>query len=87
MNERIASEIDVMSQEAQEFLVKSFEQDVSQLYSKCKSNQFDFNFREASEKEQIEFLQKLSRDTFIAHSLLQNIGVDCDSIVAKRVTA
>jgi len=32
MNERIASEIEVMSQEAQEFLVKSFEQEVSQLY-------------------------------------------------------
>jgi hypothetical protein len=27
----------------------------------------------------------LSRDTFISHSLLQNIGVDCDEIVAKRV--
>jgi hypothetical protein len=44
MNERIASEIDVMSQEAQDYLVKSFEQDVHQLYLRCKQNQNDYNF-------------------------------------------
>jgi len=38
MNERIASEIEVMSQEAEEFLVKSFEQDITQLYARCKQN-------------------------------------------------
>jgi hypothetical protein len=38
MNERIASEIEVMSQEAEEFLVKSFEQDITQLYARSKQN-------------------------------------------------
>ena len=42
---------------------------------------------EASQSEQIEFLTNLSRDTFISHSLLQNIGVNCDGIVAQRVMA
>lgn len=42
---------------------------------------------EASQSEQIEFLTNLSKDTFISHSLLQNIGVDCDGIVAQRVMA
>jgi hypothetical protein len=85
MNERIASEIEVMSQEAQEYLKKSFEQDVNQLYARCKSNQTDFNFEEASQSEKIDYLKKLSRDTFIAHSMLQNIGVDCDSIIVQKV--
>lgn len=42
---------------------------------------------EASQSEQIEFLTNLSKNTFISHSLLQNIGVDCDGIVAQRVMA
>lgn len=45
----------------------------------------EFNFEEAGQAEQIEFLKKLSRDTFIAHSMLQNIGVDCDNIIVQRV--
>jgi hypothetical protein len=36
MNERIASEIEVMSSEAQDFLLKSYEKDLSQLYTKLK---------------------------------------------------
>lgn len=42
---------------------------------------------EASQSEQIEFITNLSKNTFISHSLLQNIGVDCDGIVAQRVMA
>jgi hypothetical protein len=37
MNERIACEIEVMSNEAQDFLLKSFEKDLNQLYIKCKA--------------------------------------------------
>ena len=67
--------------------MKSFEQDIAQLYSRCKSNQSEFNFENATQTEQIEYLIKLSRDTFIGHVMLQNIGVDCDNIISQRVIA
>ena len=54
---------------------------------KVSNNQTDFNWEAASQAEQIEFLQSFSRDTYISHSLLENIGVDCDNIVSQRVVA
>ena len=84
MNERIASEIEVMSQEALDFLQKSFERDLNQLYLKLKSDK-NGDFESLDQSAQIENLKQKSQDTLISHILLQNIGVNCDQIVAQKV--
>lgn len=73
MNERIASEIEVMSQEAQDFLLKSYEKDLNQLYIQCKPQ-----FEGLDQTAQINLLRSQSQDTLISHVLLQNIGVNCE---------
>lgn len=80
MNERIASEIEVMSQEAQDFLLKSFEKDLSQLYSQCKPE-----LENSDQSTQINLLKQKSQDSLISHILLQNIGVNCDELISQKV--
>jgi lipid II:glycine glycyltransferase (peptidoglycan interpeptide bridge formation enzyme) len=73
MNERIACEIEVMSNEAQDFLLKSFEKHLHQLYITCKPQ-----LESLEQAAQIEHLKTQSQDTLISHILLQNIGVNCE---------
>ena len=55
MNERIAGEIEVMSQEAQDFILKSYEKDLNQLYIKCKPQ-----FENLDQTAQINLLRSQS---------------------------
>lgn len=80
MNERIASEIEVMSQEAQDFLLKSYEKDLNQLYLKIKPQ-----FENLDQTSQITLLKAQSQDTLISHILLQNIGVNCEQLILQKI--
>lgn len=80
MNERIASEIEVMSQEAQDFLLKSYEKDLNQLYLKIKPQ-----FENLDQTSQIALLKSQSQDTLISHILLQNIGVNCEQLILQKI--
>ena len=77
MNERIVSEIELMSREAISFLKKSFENDLNLLYLENKHlitshNQFN------------QFID-LSRENIISHILLSNLGIDADKIARETL--
>jgi hypothetical protein len=80
MNERIASEIEVMSQEAQDFLLKSFEKDLNELYINLKPQLKNLDLT-----AQINLLKAKSQDSLIAHVLLENIGVNCEQLISQKV--
>jgi hypothetical protein len=82
LNERIVQEIDMMSEEALQFLHESFERDIKDLVHKHK-----ISILQQEPLYRFTFIKEMAKQQILAYSLLRNLKVNLNGIINDRLAS
>lgn len=82
LNERIVQEIDMMSEEALQFLHESFEKDIKELVMINKSA-----ILSKEPLQRFTFIKEIAKQSILAYSLLRNLKVNLNGIINDRLAS